>query len=507
MSRTIARESFRSTIITYIGTGIGFLTTFFVLTKYLTKEEVGLTRTLIEVATLLSGLGLCGLTTSINRYFPYFRDTESATDGHKQGAHHGFFYYISLIALVGCLIALPLYAVLHEPLGNLFAQNSPLFVSYYWLVVPLSLCIVFWSAWELYTVQLLHLSMPKAIREIGLRVLLLLVYLLFALELIDQPQMLWGIVIVYGLCTLVALYYLGRIVPLSLKHDWSFVSTAMRRDFTRFTGMTVLATVGTMLAGRMDFFMVTLVDSGGLDSVAVFSIAFFMASFIDIPARAIIGITTPHIAEAMKQGDKLQVNKLYQDASYYQLLLGLLVFALIWCNIDNLYHIMPNGAAYSTGKYIFLFLGLAKLIDITFTGSHPIVSSSLYYHWTLYYMLWFCLVAFLSNLYLIPKLGTVGSAVATLSSCIVCYGSQQLLVSRRLGVHPFSSRQLRLIPFSLALWLTGTLVPSLSSAWLDGALRSSLILTTALGSLYLLRLSPEAEHIIARQLKRLKPSR
>lgn len=502
MRRTIARESFLSTIITYIGTGIGFLTTFFVLTKYLTKEEVGLTRTLIEVATLLSGLGLCGLTTSINRYFPYFRDEEPKADKKKRTTHHGFFYYICLIAFLGSLVALPLYAILREPLGNLFTQNSSLFVEYYWVVIPLALCIIFWSAWELYTVQLLHLSIPKAIREMGLRVLLLAVYLLFAFDLINQPQMVWSIVIVYGLCALMALYYLGRIIPLNLSHDWSFITPEMRRDFGRFSGLTVLATLGTMLAGRMDFFMVTLVDRGGLDSVAVFSIAFFMASFIDIPARAIIGITTPHIAEAMKQGDKSKVNKLYQDASYYHLLLGLLVFALIWCNIDNLYQIMPNGAEYSSGKYIFLFLGFAKLVDVTFTGSHPVVSNSRYYHWTLYYMLWFCLVAFLANLYLIPRLGTVGSAVATLISGIICYGTQQSLVSRRLGVHPFSERLLRLIPFALALWISGALLPSLDSAWLDGLLRTSIMLVTALGSLYLLRLSPEAEGFIAQQFKR-----
>lgn len=503
MNKSIARESLVSTIITYIGTSIGFLTTFFVLTKYLTKEEVGLTRTLIEVATLLSGLGMLGLTTSINRYFPYFRTNNNETNNVSSSTHNGFFYYITIIALVGSAACIPLYILAKEPLGYLFSQNSNLFIiDYYWFVIPLTVCIIFWNTWELYSIQLLDLSGPKAIREIGLRVLLLGVYLLFAFQLINQSQMIWGIVLTYALCTLVALVYLGRITNITLQHDWGFVNPNMRRDFVRFTGMTLLATIGTMLAGRMDFFMVTLLDKGGLEATAIFSIAFFMSSFIDIPTRAIIGITTPHIANAMKQGDINKVNKLYKNATYYQLLIGLIIFVLIWSNIDSLYMIMPNGNEYSSGKYIFFFLGLAKLVDTTFTGSHPIVSSSHYYHWNLYYMLCFCLVAFLSNLYLIPRLGTIGSAISTLVSCIVCYGTQQLLVSRYLSIHPFSIRLLKLLPFTVTIWLTGTLLPVLDYGWINIIVRTALILSSSIVLMFVLHLSPEAELFILQKLRK-----
>ena len=47
----IARQSIKGTIATYFGVAIGFVTTFFILTKYLTPEEVGLTRVLVDAAT------------------------------------------------------------------------------------------------------------------------------------------------------------------------------------------------------------------------------------------------------------------------------------------------------------------------------------------------------------------------------------------------------------------------------------------------------------------------
>ena len=74
MASIAAKESITGTIVTYIGVGIGFLTTFFILAKFLTPEEIGLTRLLPELATQLSGLGMLGMTYSLSRYFPFFRD-------------------------------------------------------------------------------------------------------------------------------------------------------------------------------------------------------------------------------------------------------------------------------------------------------------------------------------------------------------------------------------------------------------------------------------------------
>ena len=44
----IIRQSIKGTIVNYIGIAIGLFTTFFVMTKYLTTEEVGfVTRTTV----------------------------------------------------------------------------------------------------------------------------------------------------------------------------------------------------------------------------------------------------------------------------------------------------------------------------------------------------------------------------------------------------------------------------------------------------------------------------
>ena len=40
----VIKQSIKGTIVNYVGIAVGFVTTFFIVTKYLTQEEIGLTR-------------------------------------------------------------------------------------------------------------------------------------------------------------------------------------------------------------------------------------------------------------------------------------------------------------------------------------------------------------------------------------------------------------------------------------------------------------------------------
>ena len=70
----IARQSIKGAIANYIGVAIGFYVSFFVLTRYLTQEEIGLTRVLIDAAVLFASFAQLGTGSSIIRFFPYFKD-------------------------------------------------------------------------------------------------------------------------------------------------------------------------------------------------------------------------------------------------------------------------------------------------------------------------------------------------------------------------------------------------------------------------------------------------
>lgn len=491
MANQAAKESISGTIVTYVGVGIGFLTTFFLLAKYFTPEEIGLTRLLPELATQLSGLGMLGMTYSISRYFPFFRDSERNPHRDEDGPHHGFFYYITMVGLIGAVVMCLLYVLAKGPLTALYSQNSPLLADFYYAVIPLTLFTMGWTIFELYTYQLMKVAVPKGIREVLLRLVQLAVYLLYAFGYIDFTAMVWGFIGSFGVCMLANGLYLGRITSLSLRHNPNYVSPEMRRGFYRYTALYTLTSVGITLAGRMDLFMVAFIDKGGLTSAGVYTMAFYMVSIIEIPMRAILNVAAPKISEAAKQGDLKRVESVYRLVAFYQLLSGLLIFILIWVNIDNIFGIMPNGDQFSGGKWIFFFLGLAKLVELTLTCSHTVVSTSRYYYWNVYYTVSVLVMSFIASVFFIPTFGTMGAALAMLVTNIISYGLQQLLLSLRLHVHPFTPRMLLMIPLTLAAWGVDALLPKFSWVWADLVVRSALVGAVLLVALLVLRLVPE----------------
>ena len=145
MASPAAKESILGTIVTCIGVGIGFLTTFFILAKFLTPEEIGLTRLLPELATQLSGLGMLGMTYSISRYFPFFKDSPSNPYRAEDGPNHGFLYYVLVVGGIGALTMVLLYVLARDPLTALYSKNSPLLSDFYYAIIPLTLFTMGWT--------------------------------------------------------------------------------------------------------------------------------------------------------------------------------------------------------------------------------------------------------------------------------------------------------------------------------------------------------------------------
>lgn len=501
MDKTIAKQSLWASVVSYLGAFLGFLTTFFVMTRYLSVEEVGLLRLILEVASLIGSLALMGLNTSIYRFYPLFEDNE---EQRRRGVvHHGFFYYIMVVATSGFMIFGICYLLCSDLFIYIFQKNSPLFIRYYYAVLPLTLGLVFWQVFELYAIQLMKLVVPKFIREMLLRVLLLCSYLVYALGWVSFTGLVYCYVGSYLLCMLAAACYLGKLIPLNFKRDSSILSPQLRREFLRYTTYYTLGSLGAILATRMDTFMLSAMDREGLTSTGIFTIAFFMVAIMEMPSRAIISISSPPLAKAMHCPDyKERAEAIYRNVSLYQLILAILIFILIYTNIDQIYRIMPNGMDYSAGKTIFLYLALAKIVELTFNFGLSIVSCSRYYHWSLYYTLGAAVLAFGCNYLLIPFLGADGAALATLFVMLLSYAVLQFFISKKLGLSPFSRSLGKLFLWSSLLFAVLLAVPKFSDQpFLAISLKSCVAVALYLLLLYFTKVSPEGNSLIERKLR------
>lgn len=490
----VIRQSLKGTVLTYIGAALGFLTQFFVVTKFLAPDVIGLTKVFYEVGALFAGFGLLGTTASGMRFFPYFKN--------PQNGNNGFFFYYLAVPFFGTIIISLLYILLREPVLQFFAAKSPVFSNYYYLVLPLIFILVFWQAFENYSNINMRIAFPKGVREVCLRVFMLVSYLCYAFGLINLTGLVLFILASYGLCLLLDTIYVSRTSPVTLKHDFSFITPDLRDKYLKYSGFLILSALAGNIMNQLDIFMLSSVS--GMYSAGIYTIALYIANVVDMPSRSITAISTPIAADALKNGDFEKANALYQRVSIHQLMASSLILLLIWVNIDNIFEILPNGEKFAEGKYVVLFLGLAKIISTTLGFGGVLIQFSKYYYWTLYISLFLTALTIGTNLYFIPRLGISGAALASLITTIISYCYQQYLVQRKVHGNPFTKKSVIMLLIVIALWGINKLIPSLSavSPWLDFAVRTIVTAFLAAAAVLRLKISPEVQDLAKRLLRR-----
>ncbi len=469
----IYQQSAKATLATLVGAFIGFLTTFFVLVQYLTPEEIGLTRLVVEVAMLLGGFALLATQSSAIRYYPSFR-TEDGRDG-------GFVWYALGIPLVGLVLFSLLYYVFREPLVSYFTPSDKagggLFQKYYLLVLPLMAFTMYMTVGEVYSTLKQRVVVPRTIREVVLRVLLCVAYVLYGTRAIDSlDSFLVLFVGCYGVCMVLDLGYMAHISPRSFTSDLTLPSPSIRKDFLNYTGLTLVSALGSSIIARLDLFMVSA--QMGLDYAGIYSIAFFIVAVIEMPSRSITAISSPLISSALHEQDTPRIQKLYRTVSEQQLLVGLILFTLIWTNIDFIFEVMPNTQTYARGKWVVLTLGLARLIDLSFSFGNAILRYSRHYIWSLVYTIFVAILTVSLNYLLIEQIGLEGAALATLLTLIVSYIFQQAILWRKLRLTPITKEHGWLFITTATVVLLCTLIGK-TSGIVPVLLKNALVLTTA----------------------------
>ena len=273
----IIRQSIKGTVVNYVGVVIGFFTTFFVATRFLSAEEIGLTRVLLDAAMLLSNLAQLGTSSSIIRFYPYFKDEEKED--------HGFFFWTLLIPLLGFLLFSLLFYFLHDFVGAAFSEKSDLFVTYYKCIFPLGFALLYMTVFESNANVLMRIVVPKFVREVLVRLLTLLAYLLYAFHVVDLDGFIIAFCGVYLAALLVDVIYLLSLKHVSFKPDCSFLTPALVRNYLFYTLFLVMATLSNVLAPFVNSFFISA--KMGLTYTGIFAIASYITALIEIPYRSL----------------------------------------------------------------------------------------------------------------------------------------------------------------------------------------------------------------------------
>ena len=530
----IAKQSIQGTIVTYLGVAVGFVTTFFVLTRFLTAEEIGLARVLVDAATLFIGLAQLGTSSSIIRFYPHFKHSvescrmvqnslelssaeKTTLNNSKQcyttlnnathPSDHGFFFWTLIVPLVGFALFTAIYCACHEPLSHWFGEKSPLFVEYYYMVLPMAFFMLYQTVFETNANVCMHIVVPRAVRELITRIGLLVVYLLYAFECLNINGFVIALCAVYAVAMLCNMGYLFSLGEVSLRPDMQFLreNRSLVRQYILYTGFLLVSAVASVLAPTLSSFFITA--EMGLNYTGIFAIATYIAVMVSIPYRSMTAIASPQLATAIKENNQQETAHLIQQVSSTLLLIGGMILCLIWLNIDLIFHVLPNGETYAAARQVVLMLGTSQLIIAVCSFSSSALNYSRFYAFSLLFSFILTILSILLNNLLIPHFGMNGAAVSNLIAYAIYFLFIILTVRFALHAPTFTRQHLKILLLILVIlslnFLWQEYLP-INNIWFSSIVRTVVLMGGGCAVAWFKNLSPEINQQIQTTLTNSK---
>ncbi|MFI5154111.1 MAG: polysaccharide biosynthesis C-terminal domain-containing protein, partial [Chitinophagales bacterium] len=197
------------------------------------------------------------------------------------------------------------------------------------------------------------------------------------------------------------------------------------------------------------------------------------------------------------------INIIYHRSSINQLIFAAGMFVLIWINFQDGVHTFHLKKQYLEGQYVFLLLGLMRVIDMGTGVNSQIIATSTYWRFEFLTGLLLLFLSLPLNYILTKRLGLIGPAIATLLALFVYNGIRYLFLWRRFNMQPFTWKSM----YTLLLASFGYIVCHFlfykQQGFLWIFLRSTLfLLIYCIGMIYL-NLSPDLLPVWATVKKRL----
>lgn len=245
--------------------------------------------------------------------------------------------------------------------------------------------------------------------------------------------------------------YIIYSLKLGLTINFNFSKLNLKETIT-YGMYTVLDKGAAIIVGNLDLIMIGLLLN--LENVAFYTLAFYIGAVITIPQRAILGPASPLVAKAIHEGNHEQSDKLYKQSSINQLIMGGVIFILIWINTEALYAMIPE--KFSGGMWVVFYIGLSKLFIMGTGVSGYIIIFSKYYRVNLLFNLILIALTIITNYYLISSYGIVGAAIATAITFLVYNVIKIIYIYIKFNSLPFSASYFKTVTIILVTGIVGS---------------------------------------------------
>lgn len=459
----VKNQAYKNTAISYIGIVIGYVNLVLFYPAYLTTEQIGLFQLLIGISLLYSLVASLGMPSIVARYFPFHRSEDHT--------HSGFVHWVTIFSLAGFILSTLLFFIFKQVIIANYIDKAPLFVRYYYFLIPLTFFTVFFNLLESFGKVIYQTIYSGFLREIVLRILTTVGILLLAKGWMDFSQFIIFFILIYGFISLLLFINLAIAGKFSYQFNKEQFLKIKNKELIAYGFYMLMAGTVYVLLQKIDVIM--LGSMVGLSIVGVYSTFFNIATVITVPAKALNRVTYQIIADSWKDKNMNHIADIYTKTSIIQMIAGCLLFIGLLINKDNLLS-MINKNEFTEQFNLFVIIGLSFLIDITGGLNGHIISSSHKYKLITALVLCSALFCIALNYLLIPLYGGLGAALAFLITTTVYNFCTWFYIKHRFKMQPFSTKHLVVIATSLLSYGIGAYFWKMPNLYLDILIRSSI---------------------------------
>ncbi|MBT8376478.1 MAG: oligosaccharide flippase family protein [Bacteroidia bacterium] len=417
----VKSQSFKNTITTYVGFGIGAINTLFLYTNFMSDTYYGLVGFILSTANIMMPLMAFGTQNTLIKFYSSYKTRNSINS------------FLTLMIFLPLLLIVPIGLIgyyFFDLISDLLSQKNPIIKDYIWLIYISAIAFAYFEifyAWTKVQMQSVFGNIMKEVfHRVGIMILLFCLYF----ELLTVTEFIYGVVGVYLLRMMLMKLYAYYIRRPVIRFD----RLPNTREILKYTSLIIIAGSIANIILEIDKFMIG--EYIKIENVAYYAVAIYIASVISVPARSMHQITNPITAKLLNERNMSGLKELYQKSSLNLFIIGGLIFLLIGLNLHELYRIIPP--EFRGGLSIVFLIGLAKLYDDLMGNNNAILFNSKYYRVVLILGVLLAVLAIVLNMLLIPEYQIYGAAYATFLAVFLYNSAKLIYVKYKLDLQPFT---------------------------------------------------------------------
>jgi O-antigen/teichoic acid export membrane protein len=424
----VIKQSFKNTLSTYIGFGIGAINALFLYTNFLTDDYYGLVAFVLSAANIMLPFMAFGVQNALIKFYSTFK-TKNSLNSFLTLMLFLPFVFIIPVGLIGIFG--------YDFITSLLSEKNPMVYEYVWHIYITAIAMAYFEIFYAWSKVHLKTVFGNIMREIFHRFCIMILLGCVYMKWIDVETFIGGVVAVYALrMVIMKIYAYALRFPVIKFSKIEDVSSILKYSF-----LIIIAGSIAMVILDLDKFMIGQYLE--IENVAYYSVAIFIATVISVPQRSMHQIMMPLTAKFLNENNKTELQSLYQKSSLSLLIISGLIFLLIVVNINMLYEILPK--KFTGGLFVVIIIGLAKLYDNLMGNNNAIIFNSDYYKAVLFFGVLLAILAVVFNMILIPIYGIDGSALATFLAIIIYNTLKLVFVKIKLKMQPFSFATIKVL--------------------------------------------------------------